>query len=97
MYTENKSLGKFEMCQSELVGRILYDIAANGWHDEETGHVDWFGWFGLIHGKRYSFIVCEGVNGFVDYKVYDNRDVAIKAFEAISEEYNAKMEETVSF
>ena len=64
---QHKQPGKFEGNSSELTARILYDCVLNEWCDQEVGEACGFGWYGLIVGKRYGFIVKEDSQGFFTY------------------------------
>lgn len=56
--------GKFEGNESQLMAQAVYQASLDG-TDEELGDVDNFGWYGLVKGKRYSFILSEDSQGFV--------------------------------
>ena len=77
MYTEGSKFGKFEGCESRLIGELLYSMDSS-WHADSCGDVSENGrWYALVHGKRYHFIVTECDQGFVDYDVYSDRDQAL--------------------
>lgn len=82
MYTEKRYPGKYEGCESAMVGRILSE-----WQDEELGDVQDFGWYGLIKGKRYWFIVSEDNYGFVDY-VSGTPEEIQKKWDTLEDEYS---------
>ena len=88
MKTLSRHPGKFEACPSEFVARTLYEITMNGGHDEEAGDVESTGWYALIQGKRYGFIVEENSQGFFTYEVFPMASLAIAAFEKIAEDVN---------
>lgn len=77
MFTKNLSPGKFEGNHSQLLAEIVHATASDGGTSEELdfgsgdGYVDWFG---LVNGKRFSFVVHETDQGFVDVAVYNTKD-----------------------
>lgn len=78
MYTAGSKLGKFEGCESELVGRVLHDVCGISGYDESCGDCQENGrWYALIHGNWHSFIITECDQGFVDYDEYRDRDQAL--------------------
>ena len=76
MYTkrENKTLGKMEGCESELIANVLYELCGVSGYDEQVGDVQYNGWYALVRGKRYGFIVSEDSQGFFSYDVFGPDD-----------------------
>lgn len=62
---------------------LLYYRSNEGWCDEETGSVEWEGWYGRI-GKR---IVQEDDRGFVTSHRYITEVEAIGTMELIAADY----------
>lgn len=73
-YTEKHNLGAFEGNKSQLVASILHSTLP----DEELGDVQDFGWYGLILGKRYGFIVHQDSYGSFVYSRYSLKDARKK-------------------
>lgn len=85
MYTKKKRPGKFEGCESQLVGEVLYQLSACG-PDEQVGSVDDLGWYGLILGKKRAWIVREDHFGFFDYETFTHEEARGK-WDEIEDEY----------
>jgi len=74
------SPGKFEGCWDERVASLLcYDIDP----DESFGGVDEGGWWGRIG----QFIVSEDTQGFFNYRLFDDDEVAGRYFDGVQEGY----------
>lgn len=63
---------------------IAYLISRDGSCDEETGSVDYHGWYGRI-GRT---IISENSQGFVYANRYSSEDEAKRAFQAVAEDYD---------
>lgn len=83
--TTKRYPGKFEGNYSEWVAEHLYNVSLDGC-DDDVGDVEGFGWYGLIRGRRYGFIVSEDGQGFFDYIKYATPALAQTAFEKIAYE-----------
>lgn len=55
---------------SETIERVVWDVAGNGFCDEESGSVEHGAWHGLIVGKRFAFILTEDDQGFRSVDVF---------------------------
>ncbi len=81
MYTANRSLGKFELCASELVGKILSTTTPN---DQVGG--EFCDWYGLFLGNKRAWIAQEDSFGFWYYREYLNHESAQKDWDVIVKE-----------
>lgn len=82
MYTKagNRKPGKFESCESQLVGKILHGILPY----PTAGSVqNASGCFGVIKGRRRTWIVHEDHFGFYNYRTFNNHKAAMEEFEEI--------------
>lgn len=71
MYTKERSPGRFEGCESQMVAKLLQDLSLDGsWLTDEIGSVDDLGWYGRIDGKKYMFLMSMDHQGFFDYQVF---------------------------
>jgi hypothetical protein len=78
MYTKATRPGKFEGNRSQMLAEAVYDASLNG-PDREAGDVSELGWWaGMVVGKRYTFIITEDNDGFVDVETFRNGDRAIE-------------------
>ena len=80
----NRYPGKFEGARSKLLATVLYERTMLGC-DEEAGEAE-FGWWGLIRGKRYGFIVHEDTNGFFSYNYWPLSEAEV-AWQELVEDY----------
>ena len=91
-YTENPSLGKFEGNYSQWLAEVLYAGPAlnDEWSPPHDGYVDWYG---LIDGRRHSWIVHEDNDGFYSYTEYSNKDEANNAWASLVQNLEKEYEE----
>lgn len=61
----------------------LYDQSGNGCLDDETGSVEWSGWYGRM-GRR---VLVEDSQGFVSSTRFATETAAQECLDAISAEY----------
>ncbi len=64
MYTEKHTPGKYERCESQLIGRVLYSSTPDDEVAFSHDHVDCYS---LFKGDKFSFIMHETDQGFIDY------------------------------
>lgn len=93
-YSEHGQLGKFEGCYSIWTGEVLYTITMESGCSEDLGDVQDYGWYGLIHGNRWSWIVKENSQGFFDYEQFDCAADADATWAQIEDDYQAYMAES---
>ena len=87
MYTSKFSPGKFEGNRSQYLAEVLHGVLMDGGEDECLGDVSDFGFYALIRGSKYTFIVQEDELGFFDVSVYDDEDEAEVEWANLVEEY----------
>jgi hypothetical protein len=90
--TRKRYPGKFEGCDDDRLGAVLYTQMA----DEDCGDVCTVGlWAGLIRLTRPgkpSYVITEVSQGFVDYAAYETMDAAEKAFARLAAELTPEEE-----
>jgi hypothetical protein len=91
-YTEKTIKGKFEGNYSEWVAQVLDDVCGNSGYDESFGDTNDWGWYALIKGKRYWFIVDEDSYGFFNYQEFDNKKEATEVWESLLDAYDEWLE-----
>jgi hypothetical protein len=96
-YTKQHHPGKFEGCYSEWLGEVLYEVTMLTGEDESLGEVDGFGWYALIHGKRWSWIVHEDSQGFFDYDQYKSKMEAVSVWCDIQDDYDDFIDDADDF
>ena len=65
MHTIKSQPGKFEGNTSQLLARVVYNVIGNGMADAELGESNGFGYYAMVTGKRYTFLLSEDSQGFV--------------------------------
>jgi len=93
-YTLPPRYGKFIGCYSEWLGNVLCNLCG---YDDELGEVDGFGWYALVHGKRWSWIVHEDSQGFFDYGEYESKSEAISNWCDIQDDYDVFLDSIEDF
>lgn len=86
MHTLKPYPGKFEGNESQMLARAVYNASCNG-SCESLGDVDGFGYFALVVGKLYSYILNENSQGFVDVGIYSHAEAKAR-WQKISDEYD---------
>lgn len=59
----------------------------SSYHAKSIGSVDEIGFYALIHGSKYHFVIQETSQGFLYYEVYEDRNLAIEAWKHIEARY----------
>ena len=76
MRTTNPSPGKFEGNPSQLLAAAAYEVSMDG-SDIMYGDVSERGMaYSIVDGRRWTFIVCEDNQGFVDVVLFDRKTEA---------------------
>ena len=87
--------GKFEANENQTIAEKLEKITLNGFHDNELGDVENFGWYALIlNFKEFNFqtigksyIVNQDNYGFFTYTEFETENEAQKAWSELENEY----------
>ncbi|MGL5936215.1 MAG: hypothetical protein ACRCZI_11415 [Cetobacterium sp.] len=85
MYTTKLRPGKFEGNRSQLLAQVIYQASLDGANDE-LGDTDGFGFYALVQGKRYAFILCEDTQGFVSVQ-YGDKSKMMRMWAELETEY----------
>jgi hypothetical protein len=90
--------GKFEGCDDQDLGEMLYGITQEGGCEAELGDGQDFGWYGLLVNVEsptvsgLSYIVSEDSQGFFDYTEFTTEQLARQAWGKLEKEYEADCE-----
>jgi hypothetical protein len=95
MHSKNRnSLGKFQGNASYKMAEAVYNASLDGCC-EQLGDVEGFGFYALVEGKRYGFIMNENSQGFVSVDYWPIAEAREK-WAAIEKEYEKWSEECES-
>lgn len=88
--------GKYEGNLSLEVSVALSEYVGNGWHNEEFGEVNDFGWFALVVDPSNPnfpelveplYIVEEDEQGFFSYIGYEDKDAGLEHWKLLLQGY----------
>lgn len=93
MRTITPDLGKFEGNRSQMIARAVHNTVGNGGASCELGDVQDFGYYALVTGKRYTYILEENDQGFVHVAIFSHSE-GLEKWEQIEQAYETLWAET---